>query len=596
MISSENEVTKRSEKQILSQEESSENTCLDREEKKNCENETLVVEFHPDRLQMIQDQTEQDQSIPKSKNPLLSFRNRRNQRKEKNKRSETADKLNGDIVTVKTKDIESFARKFMSAIFKSFSESHDRKIEENRPFANRRPPRIQLYGTSNADEHFERVECALKIAKGKYGQDGLIALGFQYKLRACSQHKKTQDSKEADEHEKMLTSDMDSNVAQRLSFPLYGQDQLDNNQELNASHSEQVTPIISVADNNKIKYVEEVADICPECYLRLYHIDSGTLITINNRSTFIADEDMYEEVVRLCQEYAQDLIQEEADLHWITVCEDKAKGRPIRALVHEDYKEQLSLKELVVFDDLNRNSGKPCTILPNTLLITTGRGKVRAGIFSRQHLLVSGIETSTCLASVREAHKRGMRVVILDPNARGERCGMDTYEQSLQVIFGGDIYQESVPESPSIQQRDQNSSLYIFAHSASGSQLTRHLINDGSYLMQHLRAIVFTDSSHTIQWLKKYPEVSSFLQSSSSLYVRSANENRDNNWEKRVPGERCETEKDHCWKHRFGDIPTIWAGTKDHSLGNWTAHSYIWEHFDKHLGCHENNKEMARNQ
>jgi len=138
-------------------------------------------------------------------------------------------------------------------------------------------------------------------------------------------------------------------------------------------------------------------------------------------------------VPRICTRFNT----KEALLHWVSICEDKTKGRPIRALVHEDYQKQLSLKEHEVSD--NSNSCNPCIVLPNTLLITAGRGKVRAGIFSRQHLLVSGIESSTFLVRVREAHKRGIRVVILDPNARGERNGMSTYEKSLQLIFRGEI-------------------------------------------------------------------------------------------------------------------------------------------------------------
>ena len=137
-----------------------------------------------------------------------------------------------------------------------------------------------------------------------------------------------------------------------------------------------------------------------------------------------------------------------------------------------------------------------------------------------------------------------------------------------------------MPESTSIQHCD--SSLYVLAHSASGSHLARHLINDGSYILRHLRAVAFTDSNHSIKWLKNHGKVSSFVQSSSSLYVRTANEY---DCEKRVPGELCKA--DQFWKHRFGDIHTIWAGTNDHSLSNWTAHSFIWEHFDKYLGCNE---------
>jgi len=539
---------------------------------------------------------QQDQKVeatnrePKSKKG--SFRSRRNQRKGKDKNSEATDKNNG---AVGTNNLESLTRKFISAIFfqKFFRKSHTARQHKENHTMYRSPPRILLYGASNGDEHFERIEWAIKIAEGKYGLDGLRTLGFEYKLLACSQHQHLPESEKSDTRHKLLDSQIDGSIGVGLSsFPLHEQcieekKPDDNHESLecgtftksNVSYSEKVVPISDINHNQK-QDVQEIADTCSDCNYRLYHIDSHTLITLKNRATFIADGEMYEVVVRLCQDYAQDLIQNEASLHWVSICDDSQKGLPVRALVHKDYKDRLSAQELEVPPE-----SKDChqsAVLPNTLLITTGRGKVRAGIFSRQHLLVSGVEASTCLGSVREAHKRGMRVIILDPNARGERNGMSTYAQSLQVIFRDKINQDAMPESTFIQQRDQNSSLYVLAHSASGSHLARHLIHDGSYIMQHLRAVAFTDSNHSVQWLDKHVEVSSFVQSPSCLYVRTANEY---DWEKRVPGELCKP--DQFWKHRFGNIHTIWAGTNDHSLSNWTAHSFIWEHFDKQLGCNE---------
>jgi len=468
----------------------------------------------------------------------------------------------------------------------------------------RSPPRIRLYGTSNAEEHFERIEWAIQTAKGKYGLAGLKTLGFEYRLLFCSQHRHLRDGEKADEGGRRLDSEMDGSIGQRLSFPLYeqcnGEKKFDNqNKSLgfdtlsksSVSYSKQAVQISDKHDNRR-EDVKGITDICSDCNSRLYHIESDTLITLKNRNTFIADGEMYEVIVRLCQEYAQDLIQMEASLHWISICEGgRKKGLPIRALVHKDYTDLRSPRELEVSTaEQPKCRRHRCAILPDTLLITTGRGKVRAGIFSRQHLLVSGIEASTCLESVREAEKRGMRVIILDPNARGDRNGMSTYTESLRVIFRDKIHQDATSEPAFIQHRDQNSSLYVLAHSASGSHLAQHLMHDGSYIMRSLRAVVFTDSNHSVQWFKKHREVSSFFQSPSSLYIRTANEYRDCDWEKGVLGELCKT--DQVWKHRFGDIRTIWAGTKDHSLGNWTAHSFIWEHFDKHLGCNETNVQM----
>ena len=32
------------------------------------------------------------------------------------------------------------------------------------------------------------------------------------------------------------------------------------------------------------------------------------------------------------------------------------------------------------------------------------------------------------------------------------------------------------------------------------------------------------------------------------------------------------------WKHRFGTIKTIWAGTKEHALTNYTSRYHILDH------------------
>lgn len=522
---------------------------------------------------MHQDQKDEATQLGSKLKKCPSRCSRRSQRMGKDNKSGASDKNDG---VIETNHLESFARKFISVIFfqKFFHKSHTIRQRKENHSMHRSPPRIRLYGTSNADEHFERIEWAIKIAKGKYGLEGLRTLGFEYKILACSRHQHLQVSDKSDKRDNLLGSEIDGNGGPILSLPLHEQCNEEKKLDDNVS-SEEVIPISDINDDKK-ENAEGIMDICSDCNTRLYHIESGALITMKNRITFIADGEMYEVVVRLCQEYAQDLIQKEASLHWIPICEAGEKGPPIRALVHKDYVRSAQELEASV-------KSKGCyrsAILPNTLLITTGRGKVRAGIFSRQHLLISGIEASTCLESVREAHKRRMKVIILDPNARGERNGMSTYTQSLQVIFRDKINQDVMPESTSIQHCD--SSLYVLAHSASGSHLARHLINDGSYILRHLRAVAFTDSNHSIQWLKNHGKVSSFVQSSSSLYVRTANEY---DCEKRVPGELCKA--DQFWKHRFGNIHTIWAGTNDHSLSNWTAHSFIWEHFDKYLGCNE---------
>jgi hypothetical protein len=70
------------------------------------------------------------------------------------------------------------------------------------------------------------------------------------------------------------------------------------------------------------------------------------------------------------------------------------------------------------------------------------------------------------------------------------------------------------------------------------------------------------------------------LQSDRCVYFRCANP-RDSQWYIHAAGDPVQT--DNFWKHRFGSIRTLWAGTDEHSLTNWFAHAKIWEHFDGFL-------------
>ena len=214
----------------------------------------------------------------------------------------------------------------------------------------------------------------------------------------------------------------------------------------------------------------------------------------------------------------------------------------------------------------------------DTFLVSTGKGKVSAGIFSRQHLLTTGLEPSTALPLLREARSRGMNCVVIDPNARGDRVGMETFQESVRSLFQQADCSAEVEDA--IIPATNDGHIYVLAHSAAGGQLVRYLLDKNqSALLPRIRSITFTDSTHSVQWLKKHPHISSFIQSSKALYVRSANPMRDDGWENAKPGDECD--KDHFWSHRFGQIKTVWAGTTDHSLTNWAARASIWEHFDK---------------
>ena len=297
------------------------------------------------------------------------------------------------------------------------------------------------------------------------------------------------------------------------------------------------------------------------CTLRLYHIPSNTLITNENHQKFIAHGQMYDEMARLCMEYAQEVMMQEGNLKWTTVCSE----REIGALVSRDR------------GPTNNNK--------KTLLVVTGKGKVGAGIFSRRLLITLGVEPATALPFVREAAARGMEIAMLDPNVLTIQRAMEVVETSLdRLFFGG-----------------SKDNIYVLAHSMAGSQLVRYLLNKAtnasaststphidessskessedleSYLQQ-IKAVAFTDSNHNINWTKKLPSLTKFLVGPRSLYIKSHKVHEDS----KALGEAhydCQ-----YWRHRFGGIRTLWAGTNEHALTNHTASAHIWEHFDAFL-------------
>jgi len=213
-------------------------------------------------------------------------------------------------------------------------------------------------------------------------------------------------------------------------------------------------------------------------------------------------------------------------------------------------------------------------------------------------------------------------VAIIDPNARGEEVGYESFRRSVSRLFllGDDSVVNETDSSSSMQppRRDgndirmssrqssslsssssqQSHSIYILAHSASGGQLVRHLREDPS-LLPSIRAIAFTDSTHNVQWCKHDPILQDFLQRKNCVYLRS-NDVRSSqscvkvsSRGKDIRSISCdcvtcsksagmEADTDRFWQHRFGRIRTLWAGTADHALSNWAGHESIWDHFDEH--------------
>jgi hypothetical protein len=193
-------------------------------------------------------------------------------------------------------------------------------------------------------------------------------------------------------------------------------------------------------------------------------------------------------------------------------------------------------------------------------------------------LIYSGLEMATAVPLVRDAVIRNLNVAIVDPNVHGEASGFITFQRTMDFLEAGHY---------GMSQVDSSGYMYVVSHSASGGHIVRYFLDksDGCEFLRNIRSIAFTDSTHSIQWAKANDKKHLYdvLQDRRSVYFRCARA-RDgiagdgNKWYLHPAGELVNT--DSFWRHRFGTIRTMWAGTNEHSLTNWFAHNKIWEHFD----------------
>jgi len=312
----------------------------------------------------------------------------------------------------------------------------------------------------------------------------------------------------------------------------------------------------------------------------------------------------------------------------LPVVERCSKKPPVRALVsrfiaeglvdeektstmlHEEYNFDEEKKDDCMFQIVENNDGENDEDLSNTnvlneetapiFVITTGRGKVRAGIFSRRLLMTIGMAPASALPLVQEARKRNMNVIIVDPNVHGERFGFDIFKRSWRWFFPSvsptnESHEKPISDINVVESYKQNKAhrhflapVYVLAHSMAGSQLVRCLNEmtkdckmNTCHFRERIKSIVFTDSTHNVQWIKGNVWLTEFVQSCETCVYFSSLISQFRSGILTSAGSEVET--DQFWTHRMGNIKTLSAGTFDHSLTNYSARKEIWEHFERVL-------------
>ena len=476
-----------------------------------------------------------------------------------------------------------------------------------------------LWGCQTVEEHYDTIRTHLALAKQNTGEAGLAALGFQFRMAhhpercscdnlpmvempspATNSSSTTSSGRACQDEESSSTcsaffvpTGTPISLSQRneASWSDHPAAATEETLSSNPFHINTVTtPTATTTSASASRHFSRVASTVSMfslathhtytsnadsfleydndddednilCCLRLFHVESNTMITAKNHETFIAHGLHYDEIARLAMEYAQQVMLQEGGLEWYTTPSGSTLLQTPRNTASSDKK--------------SKNHAPPPR---NVLLVITGKGLVRAGIFSRRHILTTGIESATALPFLRQAQKRNMDTILLDPNAHGWKKGMQTVQDSLNELFGPN-------RTSNDNEQQQQQHVYVLAHSMAGAQLVRYLKQqnddsndeDDQCLLRKIKAIAFTDSNHNINWTKDNPQVTDVLVGPASLYIKSHKVHED----AKALGEAhhdCD-----FWKHRFGTIRTLWAGTSEHALTNYTGRFPIWEHFDARM-------------
>jgi len=421
-------------------------------------------------------------------------------------------------------------------------QNHDRP--KPLPAKRTRCASIFLRGCETDDEHKFRKKLLIDLLRPLHGHEGLEACGLEYRSVTIGEDGK-------------LVEDATNHEAESSIHNYHIEEKKEENLLFRLSERERFT--MSTRRNQKppplIKHMRMT---------RLFHTESNTMITIDNRKEFIADGAMYDIVCRLAMEYSQDIMARDGELEWVTIEEATDEKQPIRALVSRR-----------ILQDESRLDKEP------TLLVVTGKGHVKAGVFSRQHLLVTGLECGSAVQFVDEARERNINVMVLDPNAHGDRCAMKTFEKSFEKLFNR-------WETAETMEAQVRKNLYVLSHSQSGAQFVRYLLNKADAYLPRIGAIAFTDSTHNIQWAKRQNIVGleELLEADKTVYFKRTDGIVEHVLKPfKTIGKPVDT--DVFWEHRFGKIKTKCAGTSEHSLTNWFARDHIWEHFDLYLSAAE---------
>lgn len=177
------------------------------------------------------------------------------------------------------------------------------------------------------------------------------------------------------------------------------------------------------------------------------------------------------------------------------------------------------------------------------LVLICGSGRIMAGLWSVGVCAYRGLKAGSVLPCLDEAKKRGMEVVILNPNYHSS-----TYSHA-ETVFKKLI----IPSNPK--------RVWIIAHSMGGANTCSVISSNPQWSIDHISAFALTDGCESpIQ--------------AEGFKINKWSHLKGINWVQSEEPVNTKLEEGSSTEHRS-------AATKDHPLTTFMAFPYIWEFFDE---------------
>lgn len=188
------------------------------------------------------------------------------------------------------------------------------------------------------------------------------------------------------------------------------------------------------------------------------------------------------------------------------------------------------------------------------LVLICGAGRIHVGLWSVGVCAYHGLNAGSVLPCLDEAQKRGMEVIILNPNHRGSRLLGNEFKSFGMISHTCWVFKHIIMDIS----KPQN--VFIICHSMGGACTCSSINAFPDFFKQHVKAIAMTDAC------------------TESLASRDL---KDWCFERCVNWVRSKEELNKDIGIDYSKICMMRsAATNDHPLTTYKAFPHIWEFFD----------------